>query len=454
MKFKIPETYVLIVIMIFFASIASYIIPAGTYERVYSEDINVVSVVQGSYKVVEQTPISILEFLNSITIGLMDASDLIVFVLIIGGAFGIINATGTINSYAQSLLKDYQGKEKSIIFRIMLTFAIGGAIFGMSEETLPFYPLFILLALAMKFDKITGSAMVFIGSVSGFSAGVLNPFTTGVAQNIAGLPLFSGIVLRIVAFLIFFTTGYWYVYRHAMKTRKLGIVDTYDFCITDLAESVISKNNKRVVVVIVLSIIYLVYGINKFSFNLSEMAMVFLVMGIASGYVSNLKTGRIISEFMTGASNILYGAMVIGVARGVLVVLEKGQILDTLIYSMSNLIDSAAPAMNAIGMLLVQSVLNLFIASGSGQATVTMPIMVSIADLEGITRQSAVLAFQFGDGLTDLIIPTSGVLMAMLAISDIQWKDWLKWVLPLVVIWMVEGCTILGLSCIMGYGPF
>ncbi|MCH4886476.1 YfcC family protein [Acidaminobacter sp. JC074] len=455
MKFKIPEAYSLIIIIVIVASIATYFVPAGLYDREYNEELDITSVVEGSYHSVEATPLSLPDILNSIAKGLMSASDLIIFVLVVGGSFGVITATGTVNGLVQGFLTDYEGKEKSIIFKVMFGFALGGAIFGMAEETLPFFPVFVMMALAMKYDKITGMAMVYIGVTSGFAAGVINPFTTGVAQNIAGLPLFSGISLRLLAFFIFFITGYIYVYRHGKKVRAKGIVEEYDYFAPDLNDhNGLTRTHKLVALVIVVSIGFMAFGIFKYNFGLTEMLTIFFLMGIVSGLVGKLKINRIISEFTAGAGNIVYGAMIIGFARAILVVLESGQILDTIIYGLSGLIDSVIPSVSAVGMMLIQSIINVFISSGTGQAAVTMPVMVNIADLQSITRQTAVLAYQFGDGLINTITPTSGLLMATLAICDVKWKDWLSWVMPLLIIWMIEGCAIVAFSCIINYGPF
>ncbi len=454
MKLKLPESYILILMIIILASVASYILPAGEYVREYNSELNIEQVIEGSYHTVESNPVSLSGFLNSITKGLMDASELIIFVLIIGGSFGIISATGVIDNYVQSLITGYEGKEKLIIFKVMFLFSIGGVVFGMAEETLPFYPIFIMMALAMKFDKLTGMAIVMVGSIAGFTAGVINPFTTGLAQNIAGLPLFSGALIRVLAYVLFFSTGFMYVYKHAMKVRKLGVVEEYDYMAFDTHPEGVTTSNKRVAFVVLISVIGLAFGIYKFKFTLTEMATVFLVMGVLAGIAGRLKSGRIISEFTAGASNLVYGAMIIGLARAVMVVLQSGHILDTIIYGLSSLIGTISPAISAVIMFFVQGVLNVFIASGTGQATMTMPIMIGIADLANITRQTSVLAFQFGDGLINIITPTSGVLMAALTISDIDYKKWIKWILPLLIIWIIEGCAILVLSCIINYGPF
>lgn len=455
MKFKLPESYILILIIVIIASLASYIVQAGEYDRVYNSDLDIISVVDNSYHTVDPSPITLKSFLNSIPEGMMAASELIVFILIIGGSFNIILATGIMSSYINRLKGSYVGKEHIIIFKIMLAFAIGGTVFGMSEELLPFYPIFVLLAISMKFDKLTGMSIVFIGSTAGFASGVVNPFTTGVAQSIAGIPLFSGVGFRIISFIVFFLTAYLYIYRHAMSVRNKGIIDTYDFYMPESSEYENQKERDLLVlIVLVLSILGLTYGIYKHQYGMTEMATVFMLMGIISGVVGGLKSNRIVTEFTSGASNMVYSALIIGLARAVLFVLESGKILDTIIYGSSKLIASTGPLLSTIGMFFVQMILNLFISSGSGQAAVTMPIMTNIADLADISRQTAVLAFQFGDGLMNIITPTSGLLMASLVICDIDWKAWIKWIMPLLLLWIIEGCVILSLAHIFNYGPF
>ena len=450
---KIPGSYVLLFYIIIILGIASYFVPAGIYDREIDSKTGISYVVPDSFRSVDRTPVSIFDMFKSIPQGMMESGDIIIFVLIIGGCFGIINSTGTIDALIGSLVRKSQSNEKTIIIIIMSLFSLSGAVFGTAEEALPFYPLIISFALAMGYDKIIGVAMVLLGTGSGFASGFLNPFTTGIAQNVSELPLFSGITLRVITNIVFLGTAIIYVIRHVDKINK--DINNYS-----LNNNRINKfpslevQHKRVIIVLILSFIFLIIGIAKYEFYILEIATTFIIMAISSGLVGGIKAGRISSEFIKGASSLTYGALIIGVAKAVLVIMVYGNIMDSIIHALSNAIEGFSPILTAIGMSAVHAVMNVFISSGSGQAAATMPIMKTLADMSGITRQTAVLAFQFGDGLTNMISPTSGYFIAALALGDIEWKDWVKWFLPLFIIWCIEGCIILVIACEINYGPF
>jgi len=455
MKAKLPNTYVLLFLIMIFLGLASYIIPAGNFERQLDTATGITYVVPESYKEINRTPVSLFDLFKAIPEGMMQASDIIIFVLLTGGSFGIINATGVINTLIGNVVKVYMGKEKKIIPIVMIMFSLAGAVFGTAEEALPLYPMFITLALALGFDNITGVAMVLIGTGAGFVAGFLNPFTTGIAQSVSGLPLFSGMSLRIIAYIIFVSTSIIYVYRYASKiksTSKDLTKNNISFNIDNLPS--LSNRHIRVTIVLLLSFVLLLVGIVRWDFYILEISTTFLIMGIASGLVGGLKSGRIVSEFVKGASNLVYGALIIGLAKSIMVIMEYGNIMDTIIFNLSSAINGLYPTVAAIAMFIIQSIINLFITSGSGQAAVTMPIMNALADISGVTRQTAVLAFQFGDGFSNVISPTSGYFMAALAIGGISWKKWVKWMTPLFIIWCIEGCILLIISSIIIYGPF
>jgi uncharacterized ion transporter superfamily protein YfcC len=350
------------------------------------------------------------------------------------------------------MVQIYGKKEKRLIPIIMILFSLAGAVFGTAEEALPLYPIFIALALALGFDRITGVALVLLGTGAGFVAGFLNPFTVGIAQEISELPLFSGIGFRIIAYFIFVATAIIYVYLHASKIKKdekepISIYGDsmqtgFDF---DRLPTLTNKHI-RVLLVLLSSFAFLTYGIVRLEFFILEISTTFLIMGILSGLVGELKPGRIVTEFTKGASSLIYGALIIGLARGVTVIMEYADIMDTVIYNLSLAIKDLSPRISAIGMFVIQSIINLFVTSGSGQASVTMPIMKSIADIVGVSRQTTVLAFQFGDGFSNVISPTSGYFMAALALGGIKWREWAKWMAPLFVIWCVQGCILLIIS--------
>jgi len=447
---KIPGSYVLLFYIIVVLGIASYFIPAGTYDREIDTDKGISYVVPDSYKSVENTPVSIFDIFKSIPEGMMEASDIIIFVLIIGGAFGVIQSTGTTDALIGNLVRKSLGNEKTIVAIIMTLFSLSGALFGTAEEALPFYPLIICFSLAMGYDKITGVAMVLLGTGTGFAAGFLNPFTTGIAQNVSELPLYSGIVLRVITNVIFLGTSIVFVIRHVnnIKTNRTPSIKSFE----DFQS--MKPEHYRVMAVLVLSFIFMIAGILKFSFYILEISTVFFIMAVASGLAGGLTPGRISSEFVKGASAMTYGALIIGIAKAVSVIMIYGNIMDSIIHALAELIEGFSPVASAVGMSFVHAVLNIFISSGSGQAAASMPIMKTLADISGITRQTAVLAFQFGDGLTNLISPTSGYFIAALALGDIEWKDWLKWFMPLFIALCAEALIILIISTVINYGPF
>ncbi len=459
MKVKIPDSFVLILFIIIVLGLASYIIPSGNYEREIDLESGVSYVVPDSYKVIEKEPMSIFEIFKAIPKGMINASDIVFFVLLTGGTYSVINATGTINTVIGYIVKFYAGREKRIIPIIMIMFSMLGAVLGIAEESLPFYPLIIALALSLGFDRLTGVAMVLIGTGAGFVAGVFNPFTTGVAQIIAELPLFSGLFLRFISYIVFVSTSIIYVYRHASKTKESHF-QTLDNDFNERENSLIEGLPKpspvhfRVIVVLILSAIFLLVRIVRSEFHIIDLSTTFIIIAIIAGVAGGLSSGRIVSEFVKGASNLMYGALIVGLARGVFIVMQQSNVMDTVIYQLSKGIDQVHPILGTLSMFIVHGILDIFIGSGSGQASMTMPIMKALADTAGITRQTSVLAFQFGDGFTNLIYPTSGYFMAVLAIGGIDWNKWVKWIWPLFLIWCLEASIILAISCIINYGPF
>lgn len=461
MKLKLPDSYVLIFCLIVLCGVASYFVPSGTYERQTDSVTGIIQVIPGSYHVIKQTSVSIFQIFKAIPEGMVEVADIIIFILIAGGSFGIIQATGVVNSLMSTIAKKYFGKEKFVIPIIMIIFSFAGAIVGTSEELLPLIPIFITLSIAMGFDEITGVAMVLLGAISGYTAGFLNPFTTGIAQKLCGLPLFSGIAYRVICYVAFLTTAIIFVCHYAGQIKK-GIIkpekieNEYSlypsFELNELPQ--IERRHVAIGAVILISISFMVYGVLARNFNITDIATVFLVMGIVSGMVGKFKSGRIVMEFINGASSLLYGALIVGLARGILIIMKYGHTIDTVIYQISQIISVFSPTLSAISMFIAHTLISLFITSSTGEASATMPIMVALADFSGFTRQTAVLAYQFGDGFTNVFSPLCGYFMAALAMSGLSWKKWIKWIWPLMVVWYILGFILIAISVIIGYGPF
>lgn len=441
---KFPHTYAILLFIVILGAALSYVIPAGEYERVEVE--NRTEVVSGSFTNVEQNPVSLMDLFMAIPTGLNEAAGIIFYIFLIGGAFGVIRATGAIEAIIQKVMDKVKKNEMLLIPVIMTVFSILGFTTGMAEEAIIFVPIGIMLAVALGYDAIVGTAMVTLGAAAGFAGGMFNPFTVGIAHGIAELPIFSGWGFRLIVYFFILAAGILFVMSYAKKVQrdpKRSIVyeesqrgelnfveDTMDF-------KELSKRHIVIVILFALTIAINVFGIFMYDWFLTELAANFFVVGIISGFVGGLKLNYIFDSFIDGMKLVVYGAIIVGFARAILVVLESGIIIDTIIHSMSSVLDNIPTALTAIGMLVFQVIINFFIPSGSGQAMTTMPIMIPISDLQEIPRQVAVLAYQYGDAITNTIIPTSASLMGVLAVAGIPYIKWVKFVWKIVLIWLV-----------------
>ncbi|MDW7668310.1 MAG: AbgT family transporter [Bacillota bacterium] len=460
-KFQIPHTYALLFFIIIFVTLLTFVVPAGSFERAVDDATGRTFVVPDSFEYMESSPVGFFDMFKAIPKGMEQAGYIIFFVLMIGGSFGILQGTGAIEAGIGEVVKSTKGKEKIVIPLIMFIFSLAGAILGSAEEMLPFYPIVIALAIALGFDTITGTAMVLLGAGAGFAGAFLNPFTVGIAQGIAGLPLFSGIGYRLIGYFAVLGSGIIYVYRYANKIQKNPeLSPTYEddknskhnYDLDEIPE--FTGKHKAVLGVFVIGLAILAFGVVQLGFYITELSAMFLIIGIASGIVAKMGINQIAEEFVNGAKELVYGALVIGLATSIMVVMQEGNIMDTIIYALASVVQGLPPALSAVGMFVVQSFINLIVPSGSGQAAVSMPIMAPMADVVGITRQTSVLAFQFGDGFSNVISPTSGYFMAAIAIGGIKWEKWARWMLPLFLIWSAIGATLVFISVLINYGPF
>ncbi|MGM0420703.1 MAG: YfcC family protein [Bacillota bacterium] len=457
---KVPHVYALIFIIIVIGAISTYIVQPGSFEREVIEGREMV--VPGSYEQVERTPVGVLGTLKAVQLGMIEAAHIIFFIFIVGGAFSILKGTGAIDGAIGTLAKKVQGREALFIPALMIVFAVFAASMGLYEEFLPFIPPIVLLCLTLGFDSITGVAIVMVGAGSGFAAAFTNPFTIGIAQEIAEVPIFSGLALRIPLFIITVSIAVAYVYRYAMKVKADPEISPVYQLDQDREQKEIDLNeleeltltHKMVIGVIVVGFLILFYGVIQLGWYINELAALFLGMGIIGGIVGRLNMDSIAENFVLGAKELTMGALAVGLARGILVVLTEGQIVDTILFSISNTLEGIPVMLSAVGMFLFQSLLNILVPSGSGQAALTMPIMTPLADLVGTTRQVAVLAYQLGDGITNLITPTLGPLLAALALGgDISWEKYAKWILPLIGILTLLGMIVVAFAHLIQFGP-
>ncbi|MBY0123580.1 YfcC family protein [Bacillus sp. S/N-304-OC-R1] len=440
------------------AMILTWVLPAGEYTRVEVDGRT--TVLADSFTWTESSPVNPFDMIKAIHKGMVEAGGIIFFVLIIGGFFGVFSATGTIDVLIATMAQKLAKREKLLIPIMMLFFAAGGSLMGMAEEGLAYIPLLIPLAIALGFDTITGMAIVLLGAAAGFTTAVMNPFTVGIAQGIAELPLFSGIGLRLILFVVVYLVSVIFVYRYAMKVKRnpeLGFYGNYDKSAADkLLQSKVNLTTKHKLILsaFLLTYVVLAYGVIKYEWYLSEIAALFIILTIVIGIIGRLSIDNLVKNFMSGSAALITGALIIGVSRATLVVLNQGHIVDPMLHGVSEAIKHVPGTFSVMGMYSFQTVIHFILASGSGHAMLTMPIMTPLADLLDITRQTAVLSFSFADGIGNIIFPTAGTLMAGLAIAGIPWTKWAKWVLPLVIIQFIIGLIAVVVAHFINYGPF
>lgn len=437
----------------------TWVIPAGEYAREIVDGRTVV--IAGTYEPVESNPQGIAELLTAPIKGFIGASRIIAFVLLVGGAFSVLSATGALDAGLGSVLnyaRKNPGMRHLIIPLLMVFFSLAGCTFGMSEENLVFILITIPLARSMGYDNIVGIAIPFIGAGAGFAGAVINPFTVGIAQGISELPIGSGAGYRWIVWAIFTIIAIAFVMAYVFKLEKnpeFGFKAEAD---ADSEPQVMkdvpfNTSRKLVLVLFAVAIGVLMYGSNFWGWYIDEISALFIALGLLAAVITRMKVSETVSAFTIGAKDMLVAALIIGLSRGILEVAEDGKIIDTMLHAMTNAVRDFPNYISVQIMFAVQSFINIFIPSGSGQAAVTMPIMTPLADLLNINRQTAVLAFQFGDGLINLIIPTSGVTMGVLAIAKIPYSVWMKWVWKLMVVFILVSMLLLAIPEIINVWP-
>lgn len=439
---RIPHTLVLLFGMIVVALLLSYVLPAGTYERAAAEGGRM-QVVPGTYRVTPDVhPPTPLAVFTAVPKGLAAAADIIFFVFIIGGAFAVLRATGAIDALLGAALRRLGHRPLLLIAGGITLFAAGASTIGMSEEYLPFVPVLVTLSLALGYDAVVGVAIITVGYGVGYGVAAINPFTVLIAQDIAGVQPVSGLWFRLALTAFFLPLGIHHVWRYAQRVKadpaKSLVAGYPPPPIERGVTTTPSTRTHRVILgIVALAIALLVWGLAREGWYMVEMGALFLALTVIIAAVARLDVNHTARTFGAGASELTMTALLIGFARAIQVVLQDGGVIDTIVHGASLPLQKLGPHAAAVGMFMVQSLINLFIPSGSGQAYVTMPIMAPLADVVGVSRQVAVLAFQFGDGFTNIIVPTAPVIIGILAIAGIPFERWLRFVTPFMLkVWL------------------
>ena len=430
MKMKVPNTYVIIFALLVLCAVITWLVPGGQYVRADDGTL--------SYESVEAVP-QTWQVFTAIYHGFVKQAGIIIFILVVGGAFWLLNATGAVNAGIGRFISRVGKRDKWVLAALTLLFSLGGAVFGMSEETIPFVGMVAPLMLSMGYDAFMAMLIVYVASNVGFSSAFLNPFTVGIAQGMADLPLFSGMTYRLICWFILTALLVVFVLFYASKTRKKA-----DLTLEAApAPEPLTGRQKAILAVLGVTVILLVLGVTQWEWYLPEITGLFLVMGLVCGLIAGFSGNRIVEELMAGAKDILSAALVVGFASGIIVILQDGRVVDSILHSMQEDLDGTGKMASLSAMYGIQAFINFLIPSASAKAAITIPVMAPFADMVGVSRQAMVLAFQFGDGFTNMITPTSGVLVAALAMARVPYTKWAKWIWKMVVVLLVLGLILL-----------
>jgi len=436
------DSLVLIFSIIVVAQLLTYVVPQGSFERVpYADDPSRDMVVDGSYarntdsNQVRLTP---WYFLLAIPKGLAAAQDIVFLIFIVGGVIAILRATGAIDAALGAAVAKFGSNPWLLIAGCLVMFSLGSFTIGMGEEYVPLIPILVTMSLAMRMDAIVAMGMVWVPYGIGWACAGTNPFGVIIAQNIANVPLTSGWPFRLVMMAAFLVVGFVHLYRYALRVQRNpeeSLVAHVDYSTGFEPPEDLKFTAARIAVIatLILGIVLFVAGVASYGWYLTELVAVFLGIGLVAAALARLSPSETSRVFIRGAAEMTAAALIVGFARTIQVVLEDGQIIDTVIVSIAGLLEGTGPDVAAIGMLVVQTICNVFIPSGSGQAFVTMPIMSPLATLTDVPQQTAVLAYQFGDGFTNMIVPTSALVMGTLALGRIPYGAWARFVGPLLV---------------------
>ncbi len=468
-NFKIPHVFIFLSAIILFSTILTYIIPSGKFERTTGmvDNVEQTLVLPGSYKEVpkhfsfqgvilgeevpgKSTPISMLGLFSSIPKGLNSAAALIFFVFIIGAVLALIQHTGTINVFINMLLHKFGDSPMLLSFILFVFIASAGTFMGMGAEFIPLIPIFLMISKRLGYDRLFGLGLLTIATGVGWTTAITNPFTVQIAQRIAELPIGSGIGLRVIFFVVSVILGFSFLVIYGKKVKKdrsRSVMPDDPFVIegdTSINGGV-KPTRKHIGIAITAFVLFamILFAVQTMGWGLIEMTGGFFAVGICTILISGMSGDEAMKSFIKGLEMMLVPALIVGFARGIQVVMEEGMIIDTILYKTSSMLEGKHPVVSAQGMYAFQTMLNFFIPSASGQAMVSMPLMVPLSDLLGISRQTAVLIFISGDGFSNMVVPTSGVLMASLAIAGVPFDKWIRFIWPLfLVLTLVAGLFI------------
>ncbi len=419
------------------AAILTYMIPAGSFDRILDENTGREVVVEGSYKKAENSPVSLGKTFLSIPEGIIEGAEVVVLILIIGGAFYVVDKTGAFQTGLESLIFRFDKAKAWLLVLVGFLFATAGALNGLQEEIIAMVPVLMILSQRIGYTKIAGVAISLGAALIGGSFGPTNPFSVIIAQNIAEVPMFSGGLYRMIFFII--ALSFWIIY--IIKTGKDK--DNMEPIKGDKPAK-LSNAHTIILLLVALTFAVMIYGLTNWDWDYNEMSAIFFAMGLAVGIIGKLGINGTAKAYSEGFAELVFAGIIVGLARSIYLVLQEGQIIDTIIYALFNPLEGLPLGLSAFGMMIAQAILHIPVPSTSGQAVLTMPLLTPIADLIGMSRQVVVLAYQYGAGIMDMVTPSNGGLMAILAAAGISYKEWIQYAWkPILVIFLIASLSVI-----------
>ena len=420
---KFPNAMVIMLGFILFVSILTYIIPQGKYERIKDPALDYETVVPGSFTLIQPTRLSVFEIFLSIPEGIANAAELIVLIFLLGGCFYVIEKTGALKEGVVYMTEFLKGKEEISMIIVSLIFATGGALNGLQEEVIAMTPVLIYFGRRLGYNTFVAVAISFGAAILGGAFSPVNPFSVGIALKAAGLPFPSASVFRMVVFLIAFILWVYVIIRYANKNRIEKDQQQED------SQSSLSIRNLIILGLTGAAFGLNIYGILWLEWGFNEMSAEFFVLGIVIGLIGKLGFNGTCEAYIQGFKELTFAVILLGLANSITIILEKGMITDTIIYGLFTPLQYFPKSLAAVSMMVSQSLLHFPVSSYSGQALMTMPILAPLSDLIGLSRQVVVLAYQYGAVMMDILIPTNGALMAILAVAGISYNDWFRFII-------------------------
>ncbi|HCS2231409.1 YfcC family protein [Enterobacter hormaechei] len=455
---EMPHVFVIFFFILVVVAALTHVIPAGTFERVIGPSGSTV-IENGSFRLTDSDGVSFFDIFRAIPLGFIESAGIIILTLVIGGTFAVIRETGLLEVAISRLAYKLQNRGLLIVPVLIFVFATIDTFIGTPELCLVYIPLIMPLVRALGFDSLTAVAIVLLGSCAGFTASLTNPFLVGISQKIAGVPLYSGIEFRLICFVLTVGLVIPFVMLHAAKVRKnpasspvyeLDQKRESPFAISQVVPQ-FSVTQRLIGFGIIALFALMIYGILRFGWDMPEMAAVFLIIGVLSGLVSRMNKNTFCEKFMTGAQDVLLGSLVIGFARAIPVLMQQGEILDTVVHYLAEGLKTLPPSMTAVGVIIITTIFNFFIASGSGKAAVLMPILAPLAQILNISPNIMILGYQYGDGMTMMFWPTAGFFIAALTVSKVPWITWARFTWPIFSLIGLLGAGLIFLARWYGY---